>query len=95
MFIVLLKFSDNKSKASDFMAAHNEWIQRGFDEQVFLMVGSLQPGLGGAMLAHTDNIEDLQNLVSEDPFVKEDIVKAEILEITPKQADERLKFLIE
>ena len=32
MFIVLLKFSDNKGKASQFMEGHNEWIKRGFDE---------------------------------------------------------------
>ncbi len=94
MFIVLLKFSHNKTQASEFMAAHNEWIQRGFDDQVFLMVGSLQPSLGGAILAHTDNFEDLQNRVSKDPFVKQNVVSAEILEITPNQTDERLNFLL-
>lgn len=30
MFIVLLRFSDNKSHASAFMEGHNEWIRRGF-----------------------------------------------------------------
>jgi len=46
MFIVLLKFSDNKGQAGEFMEGHNEWIKRGFDDGVFLLVGSLQPGLG-------------------------------------------------
>ncbi len=32
------------------MDGHNEWIKRGFDEGVFLMVGSLQPNLGGAIV---------------------------------------------
>jgi hypothetical protein len=41
MFIVLLRFSDNKHKAAGFMNGHNEWIRRGFDDGVFLMVGSL------------------------------------------------------
>lgn len=94
MFIVLLKFSNNKSQASEFMAAHNEWIQRGLDDEIFIMVGSLQPGLGGAILAHTSDLEDLQKRVSNDPFVKQDIVSAEILEITPKLTDKRLNFLL-
>ncbi|EHP40578.1 hypothetical protein OR16_24740 [Cupriavidus basilensis OR16] len=42
MFIVLLKFSDNKHRAAEFMAPHKAWIHG-----VFLMVGSLQPNLSG------------------------------------------------
>ena len=38
MFIVLLKFSDNKDKASRFMEGHKEWIKLGFDDGVFLLV---------------------------------------------------------
>ena len=93
MFIVLLKFSDNKAKASQFMDGHNEWIKRGFDDGIFLVVGSLQPNLGGGILAHNTTLSDLQSRVNTDPFVAENVVSAEILEITPAKADERLQFL--
>ena len=95
MFIVLLKFSDRKSLAKEFMAAHKAWINRGFDEGVFLMVGSLETNLGGGIIAHNTSIDALQDRVNEDPFILENIVTAEILEISPKQADERLKFLLD
>lgn len=94
MFIVFLKFSENKSLASQFMDAHNQWIKRGFDEKVFLLVGSLQPNLGGSIIAHNTTLLELQNRVSEDPFVKESIVTAEVFEISPKKADARLNFLV-
>ncbi len=93
MFIVLLKFSDNKAKAGQFMDGHNAWIKRGFEDGVFLLVGSLQPNLGGAIVAHNTSLTELQNRVNDDPFVAENIVSAEILEITPAKTDERLKFL--
>jgi len=93
MFIVLLKFSANKAKAGEFMAGHNEWIKRGFDDGVFLLVGSLQPALGGGIVAHNTTMNDLQTRVNDDPFVAQDVVSAEILEITPGKADERLQFL--
>ena len=35
MFLVLLGFSDNKGRASQFMEGHKEWIKRGFDEAHF------------------------------------------------------------
>jgi len=94
MFIILLKFSDNKSQASQFMEGHNEWIKRGFDDGVFSLVGSLQPNLGGGIVAHNTSLADLQNRVNDDPFVAENVVSTEILEITPAKTDERLKFLL-
>ncbi len=95
MFIVLLKFSDDKAKAGQYMEGHKEWIKRGFDDGVFLLVGSLQPNLGGGIVAHNTSLSDLQSRVNTDPFVAENVVKAEILEIAPSKADARLDFLLD
>ncbi len=95
MFIILLKFSDNKDQASQFIDGHNEWIKRGFDDDVFLLVGSLQPNRGGGILSHNTTLDELQSRVNEDPFVAENIVNSEILEITPAKVDERLSFLFD
>jgi len=94
MFIILLKFSENKSQASEYMESHNEWIKQGFKDGVFLLAGSLQPGLGGSVIVHNTSREALDVLVNTDPFVKHNVVSAEILEIDPKKADDRLNFLI-
>jgi len=95
MFIVLLKFSNNKNMAGEFMDGHNQWIKQGFDDGVFLLVGSLKPNQGGAVVAHNISLSELEDRVNNDPFVIENIVTAEILEIDPKMADERLNFLVE
>jgi len=95
MFTVLLKFSDNRSQAGQFMDGHNEWLKRGFDDGVFVLAGSLQPSLGGGILAHNTSLPDLQSRVNDDPFVARNVVAAEILEITPARTDERLVFLLE
>lgn len=95
MFIILLKFSDNKGQAGQVMDGHNAWIKRGFDDGVFLLVGGLLPDLGGGILAHNTTPEDLQARVNEDPFVVENVVSAEIIEMKPARADERLQFLLD
>ncbi len=95
MFIVLLKFSSNKGQAGQFMEGHKEWIERGFDEGVFLLAGSLQPNAGGGIVAHNTSLPDLQGRVNDDPFVAENVVSAEILEIAPSRTDERLEFLLD
>ena len=95
MFIVLLKFSDNKGQAGEFMEGHNQWIKRGFDDGVFLLVGNLQPSLGGGIVAHNTSLIDFQARVNDDLFVVHNVVSAEFLEITPAKSDERLQFLFD
>jgi len=94
MFIIVLRFAHNKGKAADFMEGHSKWIESGFNDGVFLAVGSLQAGTGGAVVAHNTSAADLQARVNRDPFVAEEVVTAEILEMTPSRVDERLQFLL-
>jgi uncharacterized protein YciI len=95
MFIVLLKFSGNNGEASRFIDGHKDWIKRGFDDGVFVLVGSLEPDLGGGIVARNTSLSDLQSRVNDDPFVAENVVSAEILEIAPSKTDERLEFLLD
>ena len=94
MSIVLLKFSDNKANAGQFMEGHNAWLKRGFDEGVFLLAGTIQPKLGGGIIAHNVTLPALQQRVGDDPFVAANVVKAEIIEIAPSKASEHLAFLV-
>lgn len=94
MFVVLLRFSENRNAADQYMSGHQEWIRRGLDDGVFLLVGSIRPRLGGAVLAHGTSLAELDKRVNDDPFVTENVVTAEIIEIAPGMADERLGFLL-
>jgi uncharacterized protein YciI len=94
MFIVLLRFSANKAQAGRLMEEHNAWIKRGFEDGVFVLTGSLKPNLGGVIIAGGTTLADLQARMSRDPFVAEGVVSAELLEVAPSRADERLGFLL-
>lgn len=94
MFVVTLRFSADKARAPQFMDGHNAWIRRGFEDGVFLMTGSLRPGVGGAILAHDTSRADLETRIAADPFVAEGIVTADILDIAPGRTDDRLAFLM-
>jgi uncharacterized protein YciI len=94
MFIAFLKLSTNKQRAAGLMVAHNEWIERGVADGVFLLVGSLQPGLGGAIVAHQTTREELEIRLRDDPFVAHDVVTVELFEVSPAKSDPRLAFLV-
>jgi uncharacterized protein YciI len=94
MFIVLLKFSRNQDQAARHLDGHKDWVKSGFEAGIFLLAGSLEPSLGGAVLAHNTSLAALQRRVNEDPFVAANVVRAEIYELDPGKADERLRFLV-
>ncbi|WP_420960009.1 YciI family protein [Brucella sp. IR073] len=93
MFIIFLRFSNNRAQAAQFMEGHNAWLKSGFESGIFLLAGSLQPNAGGAILVHNIDRESLDVFVQKDPFVAEGVVNAEIHEVTPGRVDERLVFL--
>jgi len=93
MFIVLLRFSAGRARAGELLEAHKDWLQRGFADGVFVLAGSLLPGLGGGIVAHGVTRAELEARVTDDPFVREDVVRAEILELAPSKTDARLDFL--
>ncbi|MCB1507223.1 MAG: hypothetical protein KDI98_00130 [Hyphomicrobiaceae bacterium] len=93
MFVTLLKFTGNKAAAPAFMAAHNDWIAKGFADGAFLCVGTIQPAAGGAILAHGESRAEHDARIAADPFVQEGIVTAETIEIDPKRTAPALEFL--
>jgi uncharacterized protein YciI len=94
MFIAFLKFSTNKHRAAGLMAGHNEWIESGLADGVFLLVGSLQPGRGGVVVSHHTSREELEMRLRDDPFVVHDVVTVELFEVSPAKSDPRLAFLV-
>lgn len=94
MFVVLLRFSDGRRAAGDHLDGHQRWVEQGFADGVFLAVGSIEPGVGGGILAHAASADELQRRVDTDPFVVHGVVTPEIIEITPARTDDRLSFLL-
>ena len=94
MFVILLRFADDRSSAPQHMDGHKAWIAQGFEDGVFLLTGNLEPSRGGAILAHSETLAEIENRVNLDPFVKHKVVSAEIFEIKPGLADDRLQFLL-
>jgi hypothetical protein len=93
MFVIFLRFAENRHLAGEHMDGHNDWVRQGVDDAVFLLVGSLGGGQGGAILAHGVTRAELEKRLDADPFVAERIVVPDITEIQPALTDHRLAFL--
>lgn len=94
MHIIILKFADNRHNAAQHLPGHKAWLARGLEDGVFLLAGSLGSNLGGAILARGNSLAKIQDRVNEDPFVRENVVSAEVLEFSPSVASEDFQFLL-
>lgn len=94
MFVIFLRFSEQRSRASALMAGHNAWLQNGFDSGIFLVSGSLPSQAGGMILAHSADRSEVEAFIAKDPFVTDGVVTAEIHEVKAGRTDERLAFLM-
>lgn len=94
MHIILLRFSNNRQNAAQHLPGHKAWLKRGIEDGVFLLAGGLASNLGGAILAHGASLSKIRDRVNEDPFVREKIVNAEILEFSPSVASDDFQFLL-
>lgn len=74
------------------MDAHNAWITNGFEDGVFQSVGSLDVG-GGFILAHGEEHKAVLQRVSEDPFMVNGIVQADVYQIDVKRTVPQLHHL--
>jgi len=93
MFLIILEYSENRGTAADYAKEHNEWLKAGLDDGVFLLAGSLKSSSGGVIIAHMSTLQEIKDRVERDPFVREDIVKADIIEVEPAVTDARLDFI--
>ncbi|MEP0315178.1 MULTISPECIES: hypothetical protein [Alphaproteobacteria] len=93
MFIVTLTLTEKKSKAPEFMEAHKAWIAKGFDDGIFVLVGSLKPQGGGVILAIGSDHASIEARINEDPFVVEGIATPHIQEVSPGRVAPELSVL--
>ena len=93
MFIILLKFAENRDQSDEYLDGHVAWLKRGFEDGVFLAAGLLQPDVGGGILAQDASRAAIESRAAEDPYVANRVVTAEIYEMDPSRTDERLAFL--
>lgn len=75
--------------------AHRAWVDKGFQDGLFLLSGPKIPRTGGAILAYGNDRAEVEARIAEDPFVIGGLARYTVYEMAPRTADPRLAFLID
>ena len=93
MYIVVLRLADG-TKVPEHLEGHRQWLQQGFDDEVFFLTGGIREAGGGAILAAGLTLDELAARLAEDPFVVHGVVVTpEVLDLEVTINDPRLAVL--
>ena len=94
MYIVFLRFAQNRAQAGQWMAEHNKWLADSFASGDFLIAGSLENAQGGVLIARDMDHSALLDRVRQDPFVLHGVVAAEVHGFKPSRLAEGLSAVV-
>ena len=90
MFVMLLHYLKPLPEVDRFVDEHRTFLERHYAAGDFLLSGRQQPRTGGVIIARAQTREQIEAIVREDPFHREQIARYEIVEFVPSLADARL-----
>lgn len=74
---------------------HVAWLQRGYDQGVFLASGRRVPRTGGIILASAASVEEVEAWMRQDPFQSRGLATAEIYPFEANMTSDGMKAAIE
>lgn len=95
MFIVNLTYKKSMEEVDKILPNHIEFLQKYYNQKKFICSGRKNPRVGGIILCNADNINELNSIISEDPFNINDIAEYNIIEFIPTKCDDSFKAFIQ
>lgn len=85
MFIVNLTYIKPLSEVEKYLAEHIEYLEKYYAAGKFICSGRKNPRNGGIILCQAKDAAELQAIIREDPFHREQIADYEILDFFPSK----------
>ena len=82
MFVIELVYEKEVEEIDKHLAVHIKFLEENHEKGIFIASGPKVPRTGGIILADLDSRENLEKLMKEDPFVKNEVCSCIITEFS-------------
>ena len=82
MFIIHSSYITEPTQIEPYRKAHADWVVKYINEGIFLFAGPKKSKLGGVILAKNIDKQRLLEILSEDSYVKADIVENQVIDFS-------------
>lgn len=95
MFIINLTYKTELEKVDQFLNEHITFLNEQYALGHFLASGRKVPRTGGIILSNIKSKPELEKIIEQDPFKKNELADYELIEFVPSKTGEALQFLLE
>ncbi len=93
MFITLVNYKVNLEVIDKLLPAHIEYLKEQYRKGNFIISGRRTPRTGGVIISNLESKTELEKILTEDPFSKNNAADYEIIDLTVSMTSENLNFL--
>lgn len=94
MFIILLNYKVSLEIVDKHLVVHREYLKSYYETNNILMSGAQCPRTGGVIITNFGSREEVNNMIANDPFYKNNIADFEVIEFSPAMIHENYKNFI-
>ena len=94
VYVAILTYVKPLEEIDTALPAHIEWLNRYYDNGVFIASGRRIPRNGGVILAKGETIETITEIMKEDPFCKLGLATHEIFPFEASKAIDGLNAIL-
>ncbi|WP_461451294.1 YciI family protein [Mucilaginibacter sp.] len=85
MYIIDLNYIVPLEELDQHMAEHVKYLKKYYKKNIFIASGRKVPRTGGIILALADSREELDKIISEDPFYKFELAEFDVTHFQTSQ----------
>ena len=82
-FIIIIHYLKAPEKISEVRPRHRKFLEGAYDKGITLFSGPQASGKGGIIAARGKSFEEVEILFRDDPYMKENVAKYQIIEFEP------------
>jgi uncharacterized protein YciI len=90
-FIVEITYKVPFEELKDVLPVHRTFLDEGYEKGLLLMSGPQNPKIGGMVVARANDLEEIKELFSRDPYHTENLATHRFVEFTPVKNNPILK----
>lgn len=83
MFVIIVSYLKPIEEVDKFLLEHRAFLELGYQKNYFIASGPQNPRTGGIILSQLKNKNELESILSQDPFSRENIANYNIIEFEP------------
>lgn len=95
MFIISLTYKSSIENVERLIPQHNIFLDKHYESGRFIASGRKEPRTGGIIIANAESKNEIEQIISEDPFYIHQVADYDITEFIPSKYNENFKLFIE